>query len=96
MLAYFCIWKGVRSVGYAVRFTVIVPWLLLFILIVYNSTLEGARDGVQAYIGEWDLSILKVGTAWSDAAGQIFFSLSVTLGAVLRLVPCVLYAFVLE
>ena len=53
MFAYFCIWKGVQSVGKAVYLTVALPWVILGILIIYNATLDGARDGVKAYIGEW-------------------------------------------
>lgn len=67
--------------GYAVRFTVILPWILLAVLIVYNATLEGSLDGVRAYIGEWNFDVLANGVAWSDAAGQIFFTLGSTLGA---------------
>ena len=67
--AYLCIYKGVRSVGAAVRFTVFVPWILLAILIAYNATLPGSLEGVKAYIGTWDIAALSSGSAWSDAAG---------------------------
>ena len=49
-------------------------------MIIYNASLNGSIDGVRAYIGTWDLSVLKDGSAWSDAAAQIFFSLSVAQG----------------
>jgi Sodium:neurotransmitter symporter family len=74
------VWKGVKSVGIVVKVTVIVPWLLLAVMIIYNATLDGSRDGVRAYIGTWDMSVLANGNAWSDAAAQIFFSLSIALG----------------
>eukprot|EP00892_Ulva_mutabilis_P009295 jgi/Ulvmu1/6738/UM030_0073.1 len=80
MCCYFCIWKGVQSVGIAAKITVFTPWLLLAIFIIYNATLEGSIDGIEAYIGNWDMSALKVGSIWSDAAGQIFFTLGATLG----------------
>eukprot|EP00892_Ulva_mutabilis_P009294 jgi/Ulvmu1/6737/UM030_0072.1 len=76
---YFCIWKGVKSVGVAARLTVTLPWLFLTALIIYNATLEGSGGGVKAYIGEWDMSVLN-GEAWSDAAGQIFFTLAAAQG----------------
>lgn len=79
-VCYFCIWKGVASVGIAAKITVIVPWCLMAIFIIYNATLEGSLDGIRAYIGEWDLEVLQNGDAWSDAAGQIFFTLGATLG----------------
>ena len=78
---YFIIHKGARSVGAVVKCTVIIPWTLLLIMIIYNATLEGSREGIKAYIGTWDMSALQDGEAWSDAAGQVFFSISVTIGA---------------
>ena len=65
----------------AAKLTVTLPWLFLSVLIIYNATLDGSADGVKAYIGEWDMSVLKNGEAWSDAAGQIFFTLGATWGA---------------
>jgi SNF family Na+-dependent transporter len=62
------------------KFTMTMPWFLLTVFIIHNATLEGASDGVKAYIGEWNLEVLKSGDAWSDAAGQIFFTLGATLG----------------
>merc|ERR1712176_1243307 len=42
---------------------------------------EGSIDGVRAYIGEWDMSLLGTkGDIWSTAASQIIFSLSLTGG----------------
>ena len=79
MSCYFCIWKGVHSVGIAAKITVYTPWVILAIFIIYNATLEGSIDGVEAYIGNWDMSALKDGSIWSDAAGQIFFTLGATL-----------------
>jgi len=44
-------------------------------------TLEGASKGVQAYIGEWDTSVLVTRPEiWSTAVSQILFSLSLTSG----------------
>lgn len=51
IFCYFSIWKGVASVGQAVKLTVFLPWLLLGIMLIYASTLDGAGDGVKAYIG---------------------------------------------
>jgi SNF family Na+-dependent transporter len=67
-----------------VKITVVLPWLLIAILIIYNATLEGSLDGVKAYLGKWDMSTLQKGPAWSDAAGQVVFSLGAGLGAL----PC--------
>ena len=89
---YFCIWKGVKSVGTAAKLTVTLPWLFLVTLIIYNATLDGSVDGVKAYIGEWDMSVLSDGEAWSDAAGQIFFTLGATQGAHQDLNGCTSFA----
>merc|ERR1712048_140125 len=44
-------------------------------------TLPGASEGVHAYIGEWDLSVLRTeGEVWSVACSQVFFSISLTFG----------------
>jgi solute carrier family 6 GABA transporter-like protein 1 len=57
------------------------PILLLFVFLIKACTLEGAEDGIKAYIGEWDMSVLKDRPdVWSTAVSQIFFSLSVTFG----------------
>jgi hypothetical protein len=81
LVTFFGTFRSVQSIAAATKFTVMVTWLLLAVLIVFNATLEGATDGMRAYIGEWNLEVLKRGDAWADAAGQIFFTLSITLGA---------------
>ena len=68
-----------HSVGIAAKITVYTPWVILAVFIIYNATLDGSIDGVEAYIGNWDWSALKDGSIWSDAAGQIFFTLGATL-----------------
>lgn len=74
------VWKGVSRTSKVVYVTMIVPMITLLILLIRGATLEGASDGVRAYIGEWDFSVLQNGAAWSDAVGQIFFSIGVTFG----------------
>lgn len=80
MVSYFCIWKGVRSAGRVVYFTATAPVLLLIILFGYNISLPGAGDGIKAYMGTWDTEALRNPNIWTDAAGQIFFTLSVSMG----------------
>ena len=54
---------------------------LLFLFLAKACTLTGSSDGIKAYIGEWDMAVLKEKPdVWSTAVSQIFFSLSVTFG----------------
>ena len=57
------------------------PIVLLFVFLGKALTLPGASDGIRAYIGIWDMSVLtEQGEVWSVAASQIFFSIGLTFG----------------
>lgn len=58
------------------------PYVVLVILLIRGVLLPGALDGIKYYIiPEWKkLSSPKV---WADAAGQVFFSLSVGQGGLM-------------
>ena len=70
---------GLKVTGKITYVTMGLPILVLFMFLIRGCTLDGAGEGIVAYIGEWDLSVLK-GDAWSTAVSQIFFSLSVCFG----------------
>jgi SNF family Na+-dependent transporter len=85
LFVWFCIFaaihKGVAVTGKVVWVTCIVPTIMILILLFMSMTLEGAGQGVEAYIGRWDMA--KLGnepTMWSEAVTQIFFSMGVTFG----------------
>lgn len=82
ILVYVCVWKGVKSVGKVVYFTALFPYLVLFILLVRGATLQGAGDGVLFYLKP-DFTRLKDPKVWVQAAGQIFYSLSIGMGGLL-------------
>ncbi|XP_071149159.1 sodium- and chloride-dependent glycine transporter 1-like [Mytilus edulis] len=65
-----------------VYFTATFPYVILLILLIRGATLDGAIDGVKYFlIPEWSkLSDLKV---WVAAAGQMFFSLSVSFDGII-------------
>lgn len=57
------------------------PIVLLLLFLIRGLTLDGAGDGIKAYVGEWSMDVLTDRPdVWSTAVSQIFFSLSVTMG----------------
>lgn len=79
---YFCVWKGTKSVGNIVAYTVPLPVILLVILLIRGITLPGFLDGWQFYlIPKWDL--LSKPAVWTAAFSQIFFTLSLAFGTMI-------------
>jgi solute carrier family 6 GABA transporter-like protein 1 len=84
-LAWFCIWAclafGTKATGRIAYFTMGIPIIVLATFLIKSLTLTGASDGIEIYIGEWDVSVLtERGDVWSAATTQIFFSLGITFG----------------
>lgn len=81
VLVYLCVFKGVKSSSYVVWLTVPLPIILIFVLLIRGATLDGADQGIEIYLtGEHGTKIkdvLERSDLWSDAIGQIFFSLSI-------------------
>ncbi|KAK0043211.1 sodium- and chloride-dependent glycine transporter 1 [Biomphalaria pfeifferi] len=76
--------KGIETLGKVVYFTATFPYVLLTILLIRCAMLDGAYDGVLYYLTpKWDR--LSDATAWSDAAVQIFFSLSCCMGGLVAM-----------
>eukprot|EP00756_Hemistasia_phaeocysticola_P028833 Hpha_TRINITY_DN16194_c7_g8::TRINITY_DN16194_c7_g8_i1::g.7200::m.7200/K05035/SLC6A2; solute carrier family 6 (neurotransmitter transporter, noradrenalin) member 2 len=86
--ALVCVWVivgasvlyGVKTASKVVLVSAPLPFVLAFILLIRAVTLDGASDGIDAYLGKWDFSLLREPQMWVDAVGQIFFSLSVCFG----------------
>uniref|UniRef100_A0AAQ5XE70 Transporter n=1 Tax=Amphiprion ocellaris TaxID=80972 RepID=A0AAQ5XE70_AMPOC len=75
--------RGIKSSGKVVYFTATFPYVVILILLIRGVTLEGARDGIDFYIGsQSNLTKLTEGQVWKDAATQTFFSLSIAWGGV--------------
>ncbi|XP_040179610.1 sodium- and chloride-dependent neutral and basic amino acid transporter B(0+)-like isoform X2 [Rana temporaria] len=78
--------KGIKSSGKVVYFTAVFPYIVLIILLIRGVTLEGARDGIEYFIGQQsDISKLSNGEVWRDAATQIFYSLNTAWGGLIAL-----------
>jgi len=82
LLVYVCIVRGIKSSGKVVYFTATAPYVILFILLCFALTLEGADKGLQALF-QPDFSKLSDPNIWLDAASQMFFTLSLGFGALL-------------
>jgi len=72
---------GLKTTGRVTYVTMGLPFVILFMFLGRALSLEGAVDGVTAYIGVWDLSVLRSDReVWSVACSQVFFSISLTFG----------------
>ncbi|XP_055364723.1 sodium- and chloride-dependent neutral and basic amino acid transporter B(0+) isoform X2 [Betta splendens] len=86
MLVMAALIRGIKSSGKVVYFTATFPYVVILILLVRGVTLEGARDGIEFYIGsQSNLTKLTDAQIWKDAATQTFYSLSIGWGGVMTL-----------
>lgn len=82
-LLFLALCAGKKLVGKVVMVTMPLPFLMLSIIFIYALTLDGAKQGVDSYIGKLDTAALANGDAWVDALGQIVFGLSLAIGGML-------------
>ncbi|XP_064634027.1 sodium- and chloride-dependent glycine transporter 1-like isoform X2 [Lineus longissimus] len=76
--------KGIQSLGKVVYFTAIFPYVMLTVLLIRGVTLPGADKGILYYLRP-DFSRLGDSRVWSDAATQIFYSLSACSGGLIAM-----------
>ncbi|XP_014790773.2 sodium- and chloride-dependent glycine transporter 1 [Octopus bimaculoides] len=84
LLILVCLFKGIQSLGKIVYFTAIFPYFMLTVLLVRGVTLEGSLNGIIFFLKPDFKHLLKT-NVWSDAATQIFFSLSTGTGGLITL-----------
>ncbi|XP_058170648.1 sodium-dependent nutrient amino acid transporter 1-like [Anopheles ziemanni] len=74
--------RGIRSSGKAAYFLAIFPYVILLVLLIQVFTLQGAWDGIFFLLTpQWE-KLLTV-QVWQAAVAQCFFSLTISLGAVI-------------
>jgi SNF family Na+-dependent transporter len=49
VIIYFSIWKGIESTGKVVYVAALLPYILMFILLIRGLTLPGATKGLKFY-----------------------------------------------
>ena len=100
LIVFSALIKGVKSLGKAVWFTALFPYLILSILLLFGLSLDGAIDGIKYYVTPnmsrlWDIQVITMiilykvypghTQVWADAAMQIFFSLGPCWGSLITL-----------
>ncbi|CRK94127.1 CLUMA_CG007649, isoform D, partial [Clunio marinus] len=84
IMAYFSLYKGVKSMGKIVYFTATFPYIVLTALLIRALTLEGATDGILYLLSpEWNL--LGSAEVWGNAASQVFYSFGTAYGPLIVL-----------
>ncbi|XP_026725009.1 sodium-dependent nutrient amino acid transporter 1-like [Trichoplusia ni] len=82
LVIFLIVAQGVKSSGKAAYFLALFPYVVMIILLIVTLTLDGSGDGILFFLTpQWDKLIeLDV---WYAAVTQVFFSLSVSTGAII-------------
>lgn len=79
VIVFLCVFKGIKSSGKVVYLIVTFPYIIMFVLLIRGLTVDGHLEGIKFYLTpKWEK--LKKVQVWSDAAAQVFFSLSLCWG----------------
>ena len=80
-ITFVFLYPRIKVTGRIAYFTMGLPIVLLFVFLGRAVSLPGSSDGINAYIGVWDMSVLITQPeCWSRAVSQIFFSVGVGFG----------------
>jgi SNF family Na+-dependent transporter len=87
VICFICTFQGVKISGYVVWITVPLPIVLVFIMVMNGFTLKnsdyGFRMYLKGYVNDEPIDFnekLKSPAMWSEACGQIFFTLGIAWG----------------
>jgi SNF family Na+-dependent transporter len=87
---FFCVCKGVKLSSKVVWVTVPGPVIFVIIMVLNSLTLPGSDYGYRMYLKGEEKGVapnwgekLSSGSMWSEACGQIFFSIGVCLGVMI-------------
>ncbi|XP_053385805.1 sodium- and chloride-dependent glycine transporter 1-like [Mercenaria mercenaria] len=84
LIVFLVLTKGIKTLGKVVYVTAIFPYILLTALLIRGTTLDGHVEGIKFYLTP-DVSKLADAKVWSDAAVQIFYSLSACSGGLIAM-----------
>ena len=84
VVVFLVLLKGIKTLGKVVYFTAIFPYIMLTVLFIRGVTLPGASIGIEYYLKP-DFERLLDPHVWSDAATQIFYSLSACTGGLIAM-----------
>ncbi|XP_046659256.1 sodium-dependent proline transporter-like [Homalodisca vitripennis] len=82
VIVVLCLIKGIKTSGKVVYFAATFPYMILFTLLITGLCQEGAISGVLYFITPTWEKLLDI-QVWQAAAGQMFFSLSVSMGGLI-------------
>ncbi|XP_041692332.1 sodium- and chloride-dependent GABA transporter ine isoform X1 [Coregonus clupeaformis] len=84
VIVYLCIFKGVKSTGKVVYFTATFPYFILFVLLINNVQLPGAKNGLLYFLKPKWSKLLEV-QVWINAAAQVFNSIGIGFGTMISM-----------
>lgn len=74
--------RGIKTSGKAAYFLAIFPYIIMVILLVRSTTLEGSLDGIIYFVSpKWEKMLEP--QVWYAAVTQVFYSLAVCFGSVI-------------
>ncbi|CAG0913817.1 unnamed protein product [Notodromas monacha] len=82
VIVVLCLVKGIKTSGKVVYFAATFPYVILLTLLVTGLLQKGAMKGVLFFVTPSFEKLLDI-NVWRAAAGQMFFSLSVSMGGLI-------------